>query len=269
MTWVCIPSTYSPERAGDCSQTCSLNTLQLRLANSKTIPEEFFYKDSLTEFYQSSQFGITLCIAIFYSRPHTGNMRKKNKQEYIYGSSKTCLICGQIFIPRDSDRETYVPKYCSYACNNKSRRIHKKISCKQCNSKFVPYRKGHLFCSKKCSGSYRVDHYVQDPMVPIRRKIASRCCDMINRCLRGKNGRSREILGYTPRELIEHLEKYFLPGMHWGNYGNTLDSWSIDHTKPISKFGPSATIREINALSNLRPMWHSDNCAKRNHWEGQ
>jgi hypothetical protein len=38
---------------------------------------------------------------------------------------------------------------------------------------------------------------------------------------------------------------------------------------PISKFPPTATIKEINALENLQPLWHSENCRKRNKWNVQ
>jgi hypothetical protein len=70
-------------------------------------------------------------------------------------------------------------------------------------------------------------------------------------------------------QLREHLELHFQPGMDWYNYGKKAGQWSIDHTRPISRFPASATMLEINALNNLRPMWHIENCSKRNKWEGQ
>jgi hypothetical protein len=57
MTWVCIPSTYSAVREVDSLPTPSLDTLQLLLAKSKTIPEEFCFSGSLTEFYRCFPFG--------------------------------------------------------------------------------------------------------------------------------------------------------------------------------------------------------------------
>lgn len=47
------------------------------------------------------------------------------------------------------------------------------------------------------------------------------------------------------------------------------EEWSIDHSRPISSFPMTTTLAEINALKNLRPMWHRKNCAKKNKWEGQ
>ncbi len=71
-----------------------------------------------------------------------------------------------------------------------------------------------------------------------------------------------EALGYTPGELIQHLEKRFLPGMTWDNYGE----WHIDHIIPLSAFNYSTTkhidFKRAWALSNLQPLWAADNIRK-------
>lgn len=80
----------------------------------------------------------------------------------------------------------------------------------------------------------------------------------------GKNGHYFEILGYTPEELINHIEKQFKDGMTWDNYGD----FHIDHKIPISSFN----IKEIGdsefmkcwSLSNLQPMWGEENIRKSN-----
>lgn len=80
----------------------------------------------------------------------------------------------------------------------------------------------------------------------------------------GKNGHYFEILGYTPEELISHIEKQFKDGMTWDNYGD----FHIDHKIPISSFN----IKEIGdsefmkcwSLSNLQPMWGEENIRKSN-----
>ena len=53
--------------------------------------------------------------------------------------------------------------------------------------------------------------------------------------------------------------------MSWDNYGKSNDQWSIDHSRPISSFPMTTTLAEINALENLRPMWHRKNCARTMH----
>jgi hypothetical protein len=79
-----------------------------------------------------------------------------------------------------------------------------------------------------------------------------------------KNGHYFEILGYTPDDLIKHIESQFTEGMSWENYGD----FHIDHIKPISSFN----IREIGdnefmkcwSLDNLQPMWADENIRKSN-----
>ncbi len=75
----------------------------------------------------------------------------------------------------------------------------------------------------------------------------------------GKPGLWETRVGYTLAELIEHIEKQFAPGMAWSNYGQ----WHIDHIRPISKFQfetyEEESFRECWALTNLRPLWASEN----------
>ena len=43
-------------------------------------------------------------------------------------------------------------------------------------------------------------------------------------------------------QLKEHIEKQFVDGMSWDNWGE----WHIDHIKPVSKFDKSEKITIIN-----------------------
>ena len=61
--------------------------------------------------------------------------------------------------------------------------------------------------------------------------------------------------GYTAAELRAHLESLFTEGMSWDNHGR----WTIDHKRPVHTFPMDADPAEINALSNLRPLWAHDN----------
>lgn len=74
-----------------------------------------------------------------------------------------------------------------------------------------------------------------------------------------KRGSTFELLGYTPNELKEHIEKQFLPGMTWENRGD----WQIDHIIPISTAETEADVIALNQLANLRPLWATENNKKR------
>lgn len=190
------------------------------------------------------------------------------KSQYIYGQVKECPVCGTSFQARDADRATYSAKYCSHACRNKARTKHKEVPCQQCGQQFKPRRDEHLFCSKKCSAQHKKENHKPSIEVIANKKIAQFCCGAISRCLRVKTDTTAALLGYTTKELKSHLEKHFSDDMTWDNYGKGKNQWSIDHTKPISVFNKDASIMEINALENLRPMWHTQNCSKKNKWEG-
>ncbi len=75
-----------------------------------------------------------------------------------------------------------------------------------------------------------------------------------------KNNRCWELLvGYTKKELMNHLEKQFKKGMSWDNYGK----WHIDHIIPISAFNYKNTehidFKRCWALENLKPLWANEN----------
>ena len=80
----------------------------------------------------------------------------------------------------------------------------------------------------------------------------------LKRLGKSKEGKTIDLLGYSVLELKLHLESLFTEGMSWGNYGD----WHIDHIKPVSKFDPDTPMNIVNALSNLQPLWGSDNIRK-------
>ena len=84
----------------------------------------------------------------------------------------------------------------------------------------------------------------------------------LSRLNQKKNGRSKELLGYSAEDLYLHLENLFLPGMSWSNYGE----WEIDHKRPVSSFPPDTPVNIVNALSNLQPLWWKDNYDKHDIW---
>lgn len=77
------------------------------------------------------------------------------------------------------------------------------------------------------------------------------------------SGRAVEqLLGYSMKELKEHLERQFRHGMEWSKYGRT--GWHIDHILPKRCFDLStdAGVRAYWSLPNLRPLAARDNLKK-------
>lgn len=68
-------------------------------------------------------------------------------------------------------------------------------------------------------------------------------------------------LGYSSDELRSHLERQFVRGMSWDNYGT---HWHVDHIRPIASFDLSDPdqFRECWNLPNLRPLKAMENMRK-------
>ena len=92
-------------------------------------------------------------------------------------------------------------------------------------------------------------------------RIAKVLRQMIRRLFIDKAGVSTfTLVGYRPEDLKRHIERSWLVGMSWENYGD----WHVDHVMPIKALvGAGVTDPAvINALSNLQPLWAKDNLAK-------
>ena len=84
-----------------------------------------------------------------------------------------------------------------------------------------------------------------------------------------KAGRGWEsLVGYTLGDLRAHLEAIFQPGMSWENAGK----WHLDHIRPQCSFDfetpDDPDFKKCWSLSNLQPLWGSDNCRKAGKWSG-
>jgi hypothetical protein len=60
----------------------------------------------------------------------------------------------------------------------------------------------------------------------------------------------------------KHINNNLREGMSWENYGK----WEIDHIKPLTAFDETALPSEVNALSNLQPLWKEENRIKENKY---
>lgn len=77
-----------------------------------------------------------------------------------------------------------------------------------------------------------------------------------------KNLKSKMLyLGCTREEFYNHIEKQFLPGMTWENYGTGENNWSIDHYIPKEAFNILNQEEQDICFhyTNLQPLWHIDN----------
>lgn len=72
------------------------------------------------------------------------------------------------------------------------------------------------------------------------------------------------LLGCSILEFKAHLEKQFLVGMTWKNWGNGSDCWNVDHIRPIASFDLMDPAQQCEAFrfTNCQPLWKPDNLSK-------
>ena len=104
----------------------------------------------------------------------------------------------------------------------------------------------------KTDANFRANHFLRGRMKDALRRNQ-------------KTGIAVSELGCTGPELRVYLESLFETGMSWSNYGVGKNQWSIDHIVPLASV--DLTNREeflkVCHYTNLQPMWHSLNLAKR------
>lgn len=97
-----------------------------------------------------------------------------------------------------------------------------------------------------------------DPEYRIRRALRSR----FKQAMRSnyKSTSAVHDLGCTIAELRIHLERKFMPGMDWENYGE----WHIDHIRDLVLFDliDPQQARLASHYTNLQPLWRFENISK-------
>ena len=161
-----------------------------------------------------------------------------------------------------------------YNKNNKDKISENKKAYHQKNKKQIREKRKTYISRpeiKEKMKEYQRKRHLENPEVRIHASVASQIRRALGR--EGKDGkRTFEILGYTPKDLRNHLENQWEFWMHWGNYGhahiNGCRSWHIDHIRPSSSFKYSSTddqaFKDCWKLSNLRPLDSIENIIKGN-----
>lgn len=148
-----------------------------------------------------------------------------------------------------------------YRANNKDRISERDAKYRANNKERISeYNAEWYQNNKERKSEYERERYANDPYFKAAKSIRDNLRRVLEATNGKKSGQTFEIAGYSPAELKEHIEKQFTDGMTWNNHGE----WHIDHIKPVAAFieegetNPSV----INALSNLQPLWASENLSK-------
>jgi hypothetical protein len=105
-----------------------------------------------------------------------------------------------------------------------------------------------------------IKKHKEKPEVKLKEKIRHRVYMFLKTKNLKKNNKTFQIVGCSPTELKEHLEKQFTGGMNWDNQGK----WHIDHIVPLSSAKTEQEIYNLCHYSNLQPLWAEENMKKGN-----
>jgi hypothetical protein len=105
---------------------------------------------------------------------------------------------------------------------------------------------------------YQKNRKLNDPIFKLNHTIRNRMRSFLLTKNITKKNKTFNIVGCTPLELKEHLEKQFTDGMSWDN----KSKWHIDHIIPLSSGNTEEDILKLFHYTNLQPLWAIDNMKK-------
>ena len=97
-----------------------------------------------------------------------------------------------------------------------------------------------------------------DPVYRFKVKIRKRIRSILKDRGYTKKSKTHEILGISYEEFNLHMERQFVKGMTWDNYGE----WHIDHIIPLATAICEDDVIRLNHYTNLQPLWAEDNIRK-------
>jgi len=100
---------------------------------------------------------------------------------------------------------------------------------------------------------------LSDPLFALKKRIRSQISNAFLSFGCRKNKETLAILGGTFEEFMIHIERQFTKGMNWDRMGKEIH---IDHIVPLASATNEAEVIALNHLSNLRPMWATENISK-------
>lgn len=194
---------------------------------------------------------------------------------------KKCGTCGEIKDlieynkhPKHKDGLDYICKSCQkeylkqYNVDNKDKRKQYNLGnediIKEYNKEYNLKNKSKI---KDYNNYYHKNRRNKDPIYKLTQYIRSRIYGVLGG---GRSKRSLDILGCSPSEFRQHLERQFEPWMSWDNMGGKRvlgpnTTWDIDHIIPLSSAQTTDDVYRLNHYTNLRPLCsHQNRFIKRN-----
>ena len=219
----------------------------------------------------------------------TRNKNRPEKSDYTIPKTKKCSKCGDEY---ENNLEFF------YKCSQK--RDNLRPECKKCTNAHhkeyrknpeVKHRRNHAIKTwaknnEERSSQIKKQHYENNKSKYIEKakrwkkekcnsdpsyKVLLSCRNRLSRIVREKDGSKPDstlnIIGCSTNELKSNLEKQFVDGMNWENYGRY--GWHVDHIRPCCSFDLTdpEQVKKCFHYTNLQPLWAEDNLSKGGRYE--
>ena len=206
-----------------------------------------------------------------YGKEYKKNNEEKikiNSKKYIKNNKETLKIYSKEY--RKNNKEKIKISNKIYKINNKekikiSNKEYVKNNKEKINKRIRKNRLKNIKKVREKANKYANKRYKEDLMFRLNNNISTMVRYSMKYNNLSKNGRHYEdLIINNLQEIIEHLEKNFLTGMTWDNYGK--GGWSIDHIISLKFFKFSSTndveFKYCWSINNLQPLWELDNIKK-------
>jgi hypothetical protein len=149
------------------------------------------------------------------------------------------------------------------------------VNCAECGNEFQTTHRDRegggsrqKYCSKSCVNKHNNKKTLSTPKGAISDRIRRSIHHYLTKNGISRNGKTFALVGFSPMDLVRHIESQFTDGMSWDN----RSEWHIDHIRPVSSFNFDSTdhpdFKKCWALDNLQPLWAKDNQSKGDKWDG-
>jgi predicted transcriptional regulator len=191
-----------------------------------------------------------------------------NKQQILRILKENGVILGPSGRRNIGGRKVSIKKYESKPETKKRKSENHKKWAEQnkehLNKYIKEYRENNVDKIRKTKRDYQQHLRDTDPTYKLISYFRTAIYQVLKESNVEKNKHYFDVLQYTPKQLIDHLELQFTDGLTWENYG----VWHVDHIKPISSFSivemGDDEFMKCWCLNNLQPMWGEENIRKSN-----
>lgn len=184
---------------------------------------------------------------------------KTRKGGYSY-LCKSCLI-EKSFIYKKNNREKVLNGYKDYHKKNGEKiKESRKEYVKNNQDKISEYKKKYYSDNKEYFLNWEREKRKSDPLFKLSGNMRKRINSFVKLNKFAKKTKTFDLIGCDPISLKDFLEKKFIEGMCWGNYGE----WHIDHIMPLSSAKTEEEVYKLCHYTNLQPLWAIDNLKKGN-----